>query len=308
MCAFSTRMTFVAHRAVGARRGREGDDVPDRFRRLVQRRAAPLPAAGRAPDPGGRHQPVVRVAHHFVCFELIELIESFQVRVVHQRLVAAAPRAQRVSDPLCGPEEGPRGVHPQDRGLPGRRADCRAVRGPPPLCLRRVPRLAPLTWSLNRWPKILEHTSFAWMKAHEDKFEGISAGVFNHNGRTSRKRRPHSGARLRPYPGFPGKPVELLKHGAMVRKGQVGAAKDDGITPEISATSALRCVAFCARTTERQNERTTAQRVCPPCSRLTRARRSSRVDGEAGAGQGRAAIHVRGRREEVIRVAKARFF
>ena len=53
---------------------------------------------------------------------------------------------------------------------------------------------------------MLEYTSFGWMKAHEDKFE----------------------ARTVSNP-------TLLDPGAMIRKGQAGAAAEDGITPEISA-------------------------------------------------------------------------
>ena len=58
----------------------------------------------------------------------------------------------------------------------------------------------------KQWPKILEYTSFDWMKAHEDKFELRTVA-----------------------------PVPVLDSGAMMRKGRVGAAKDDGVTPEISA-------------------------------------------------------------------------
>lgn len=58
----------------------------------------------------------------------------------------------------------------------------------------------------KQWRKILEYTSFAWMKAHEGKFE------------------------LRTIA-----PVPVLDSGAMLRKGRVGAASDDGVTSEISA-------------------------------------------------------------------------
>ena len=57
----------------------------------------------------------------------------------------------------------------------------------------------------DQWPKILELTSFAWMKQHEDKFEAATVA-----------------------------PVPVLKRGAMVRKGQTGVQKDDGMTPEIA--------------------------------------------------------------------------
>ena len=60
-----------------------------------------------------------------------------------------------------------------------------------------------------QWPNILEYTSFAWMKAHEDKFE--LRGVTE---------------------------VPILDPGAMIRKGQVGASSEDGITPQIAAATA----------------------------------------------------------------------
>ena len=56
-----------------------------------------------------------------------------------------------------------------------------------------------------QWPAILEYTSFGWMKAHEDKFE------------------------LRSVSDTP-----ILDPGAMIRKGQVGASSDDGVTPQVS--------------------------------------------------------------------------
>lgn len=61
----------------------------------------------------------------------------------------------------------------------------------------------------DQWAKILEYTSFSWMKAHEDKFE----------------------ARTVSNP-------TLLDPGAMIRKGRAGAASEDGITPELAAAIA----------------------------------------------------------------------
>jgi hypothetical protein len=58
----------------------------------------------------------------------------------------------------------------------------------------------------DAWPAILEYTSFAWMKEHEDKFEGRSISE-----------------------------VRLLDPGAMIRKGRIGASAEDGVTPEMSA-------------------------------------------------------------------------
>jgi hypothetical protein len=63
----------------------------------------------------------------------------------------------------------------------------------------------------EQWPAILEYTSFSWMKAHEDKFELRTVGD-----------------------------IPILDPGAMIRKGQVGASADDGITSQISdATAAI---------------------------------------------------------------------
>ena len=57
----------------------------------------------------------------------------------------------------------------------------------------------------DQWPRILEYCSFEWMKRFQDKFE------------------------LQHLLGFP-----VLDSGAMVRKGALGAAKDDGMTEEIA--------------------------------------------------------------------------
>lgn len=58
----------------------------------------------------------------------------------------------------------------------------------------------------DQWSGIMEYTSFAWMKKHEDKFEAHTAGR-----------------------------IPILKSGAMMRKGEVGKARSDGMTDEISA-------------------------------------------------------------------------
>jgi hypothetical protein len=72
--------------------------------------------------------------------------------------------------------------------------------------VRKIARFLGFEPTAKQWPKILEYTSFAWMKAHEDKFELRTVG-----------------------------PVPVLDSGAMVRKGVVGAAEEDGVTREISA-------------------------------------------------------------------------
>ena len=58
----------------------------------------------------------------------------------------------------------------------------------------------------DRWPAILEYTSFSWMKAHDIKFDGTTMGQ-----------------------------VPVLQQGAMVRKGLAGSAREDGMTEDISA-------------------------------------------------------------------------
>ncbi len=71
--------------------------------------------------------------------------------------------------------------------------------------VRKIARFLEVEPSEEEWPRILEYTSFAWMKAHEDKFEATTAGD-----------------------------VPILQRGAMIRKGQVGSASADGMTPEIA--------------------------------------------------------------------------
>lgn len=60
--------------------------------------------------------------------------------------------------------------------------------------------------SEEQWKAILEYTSFPWMKQNQDKFEASTAGK-----------------------------VPILKSGAMIRKGESGQAKADGMTDEISS-------------------------------------------------------------------------
>jgi hypothetical protein len=72
--------------------------------------------------------------------------------------------------------------------------------------VRKIARFLGFRPTAKEWPKILEYTSFAWMKAHEDKFELRTVA-----------------------------PVPILDSGAMMRRGRVGTASDDGVTSEISA-------------------------------------------------------------------------
>lgn len=71
---------------------------------------------------------------------------------------------------------------------------------------RKVASFLGIEPSAEQWPRIDEHSTFAWMKANESKFETVSTGK-----------------------------VQVLEQGAMVRKGKVGAAKEDGMTDEIAA-------------------------------------------------------------------------
>ena len=72
--------------------------------------------------------------------------------------------------------------------------------------VRRIAEFLGFTPTAGQWPAILEYTSFPWMKRHEDKFELRFAAH---------------------------KPI--LESGAMVRKGKIGAAEEDGVTPDMSS-------------------------------------------------------------------------
>jgi aryl sulfotransferase len=73
--------------------------------------------------------------------------------------------------------------------------------------VRKVAEFLGFEPSTEQWSTILECTSFPWMKAHQEKFEvGTVADV------------------------------QVLNRGAMIRKGKVGAAKDDGMTDAIAAS------------------------------------------------------------------------
>jgi hypothetical protein len=76
--------------------------------------------------------------------------------------------------------------------------------------IRKIARFLRLDPAPHEWPTVLECTSFRWMKANEEKFEIRSAAA-----------------------------VPILDKGAMVRRGKAGAAKDDGVTPAISADIAV---------------------------------------------------------------------
>ncbi len=72
--------------------------------------------------------------------------------------------------------------------------------------IRRIADVLGFEVAESDWPAVLEHTSFRWMKDHEDRFE------------------------LRDVTEVP-----ILDPGGMIRKGRVGGSTDDGITSEVSA-------------------------------------------------------------------------
>jgi hypothetical protein len=63
----------------------------------------------------------------------------------------------------------------------------------------------------EQWPTILEHTTFAWMKQHARKFDATTITE-----------------------------VPFWRSGGMIRKGQVGAAQEDGVSEAIAADFAAR--------------------------------------------------------------------
>ena len=72
--------------------------------------------------------------------------------------------------------------------------------------IRRIATFLEIEPDDAQWERILEYMSFAWMKAHEEKFEGST---------TSETR--------------------ILERGAMIRRGETGAAHSDGMTEAIAA-------------------------------------------------------------------------
>ncbi len=72
--------------------------------------------------------------------------------------------------------------------------------------LQKIADFLSISPSETEWDAIWEYTGFPWMKQHDDKFEAISESA-----------------------------VPIMESGAMIRKGEVGAAKEDGMNEEISA-------------------------------------------------------------------------
>ena len=70
--------------------------------------------------------------------------------------------------------------------------------------LRKIADFLGIVPTEGQWAAITRHTSFAWMKEHERKFENRTAEV------------------------------PIIESGAMIRKGQLGDARADGMTDEIS--------------------------------------------------------------------------
>jgi hypothetical protein len=76
----------------------------------------------------------------------------------------------------------------------------------------------------EQWPKILEYTSFKWMKANGRKFE-LPTCLCKNN-----PTHPSPLLKLNPDGSCP---VSVIKPGGMVRKGMTGKAAEDGVTPEL---------------------------------------------------------------------------
>ena len=77
--------------------------------------------------------------------------------------------------------------------------------------VRKIASFLGLEPSAEQWPTILEHTSFAWMKQHDRKFDATTITE-----------------------------VPFWYPGAMVRHGRVGAAREDGVTEAIADDLAAR--------------------------------------------------------------------
>ncbi len=71
--------------------------------------------------------------------------------------------------------------------------------------VERIAKFLGIVPTAAQWPSILEYTSFAWMKQHDVKFDGLSAEI------------------------------PPIKPGAMVRNGRAGSAQEEGVTAEYAA-------------------------------------------------------------------------
>ena len=82
--------------------------------------------------------------------------------------------------------------------------------------LRRIADYLGVAPSAGAWPRILEYTSFAWMKQHSERFDGLSAEI------------------------------PPIKPGGMVRKGEAGRAHEDGMTAALAADLHAAAREWCA--------------------------------------------------------------
>jgi len=83
-------------------------------------------------------------------------------------------------------------------------------------CLRKIADFLDISPNQDQWPAIEKYTGFDWMKAHSEKFETFSSVD-----------------------------VPLLETGAMIRKGKLGAAHEDGMNDKISAHFRAACAEIC---------------------------------------------------------------
>jgi aryl sulfotransferase len=83
--------------------------------------------------------------------------------------------------------------------------------------LKKIAEFLGISPSERQWQDILKYTGFDWMKQHTEKFETFSST-----------------------------PVPVLETGAMIRKGKLGAAREDGMTDEISKHFRVACAEICS--------------------------------------------------------------
>ncbi len=82
--------------------------------------------------------------------------------------------------------------------------------------LRKIANFLEITPTPEQWQAIMKYTGFDWMKQHTEKFENFSSAE-----------------------------VPVLETGAMIRKGKLGAAREDGMTDEIAAHFRAACAEIC---------------------------------------------------------------
>ena len=72
-------------------------------------------------------------------------------------------------------------------------------------CTRKVAQFLGISPTAAAWPRIDEHVSFEWMKRNESKFDTLA-----------------------------NTPVRVLEAGGMIRRGKMGASREDGMTDQIA--------------------------------------------------------------------------